>query len=76
VEELNGGGLLGGDTVDEHPEEDRAVDSYQDVGGGSGEEVASPAAARRHGRWRTCGVCGGGEDFTFWIGGGGHDLYY
>ena len=44
VNKLRDAGISGGDAVENHPEEDSAVDSYEDVSGGGGEEIASAGA--------------------------------
>jgi hypothetical protein len=49
VDKLRDAGISGGDAVEDHPEEDGAVDSNEDVGGGGGEEIAAagPVAGGR-----------------------------
>ena len=61
VDQLIDGGLFGRDAVEDHPEEDGAVDPYEDVGGGGGEDIAAAGACGRRGRFLR------GEDLAFWI---------
>ena len=50
VDQLGDSGFLQRDTAKHHPEEDGAVDSDQDIGGRSGEEIAAARAGAHRGR--------------------------